>query len=170
MASKRYVVRFEGNSSKHWDSKEIWLDCSILDKLYDTTKLFDGASLTVLFKGKGGKITHWNAKFVDPKVDASVVPAEQATSTTGNQILAANHQLQLVMSHQLQMLLHLDRSQARLQPRPRVAGFNVTKNVNNKFITESTGVDRRRKGNSNPPNSKKQKGILGHYTLLQKFQ
>ena len=32
-SSKRYVVRFVGNNSKCWDSKEVWMDPEILDEL-----------------------------------------------------------------------------------------------------------------------------------------
>ena len=88
MASKHYVVRFEGNSSKRWDGKEIWLDREVLDELYDPTELCHGANVVVPFKGKGGKITQWNAVFVDSE-KVSQTPAEpDATSekpeTTGN--------------------------------------------------------------------------------------
>ena len=67
-SSKKYVVRFNGNNSKRWDGKEVWLDPEILDELYDSTELYDGASISVPWKGKGGKISHWNAVFVDPNV------------------------------------------------------------------------------------------------------
>ena len=65
---KQYVVRFTGNNSKRWDEKEVWLDSEILDELYDSTELFNGASVTVPWKGKKGKISHWKAVFIDPNV------------------------------------------------------------------------------------------------------
>jgi len=36
------------------------------DEFYDPKELLHGAKLSVPFKGKGGKITHWNAIYVDP--------------------------------------------------------------------------------------------------------
>jgi len=63
---KQYVVRFENNNSKRWDGKEVWLDSEILDELYDSTELFHGANITVPWKCKGGRITHWKAVFINP--------------------------------------------------------------------------------------------------------
>ena len=65
---KRYIVRLENNNSKRWDGKEVWLDATILDELYSTSELFNGANITVPWKGKGGKITHWKAVFIDPSI------------------------------------------------------------------------------------------------------
>ena len=65
---KWYIVRFKNNNSKHWDEKEVWLDATILDQLHSTSELFNGANITVPWKGKGGKITHWKAVFIDPSV------------------------------------------------------------------------------------------------------
>ena len=65
-SQKQYTVRFENNNSKHWDGKEVWLDAMILDELYDSSKLFNGANITVSWKGKGGKITHWKVVYIDP--------------------------------------------------------------------------------------------------------
>lgn len=67
-SSQQYVVRFNNNNSKRWDGKEVWLDPEVLDELYDSSELFDGANITVPWKGKGGKISHWNAVFIDPNV------------------------------------------------------------------------------------------------------
>lgn len=67
-SNKKYVVRFDGNNSKRWDGKEVWLDPEILDELYDSSELYNGANISVPWKGKGGKISHWNAVFVDPNV------------------------------------------------------------------------------------------------------
>ena len=67
-SQKRYIVRFENNNSKRWDGKEVWLDATILDELYSTSELFNGANITVPWKGKGGKITHWKVVFIDPSV------------------------------------------------------------------------------------------------------
>lgn len=67
-SSQRYIVRFEGNNSKCWDGKEVWLDAEVLNELYESSELFDGANIIVPWKGKGGKISHWNAIFIDPSV------------------------------------------------------------------------------------------------------
>ena len=64
---KRYVVRFEGNNSKKWDGKEVWLDAEVLDELYSKNELVHGCKITVPWKSKK-KITHWNAVFIDPSV------------------------------------------------------------------------------------------------------
>jgi len=56
-SNRRYAVKFEENQSKRWDSKEIWLTEEVLDELYDSSKLVDGANVIVPFEGKGGKST-----------------------------------------------------------------------------------------------------------------
>jgi len=48
-------VRFEGNNSKKWDGKEVWLDPYVFDELYDPKELLHGAKLSVPFKVRGGK-------------------------------------------------------------------------------------------------------------------
>ena len=63
-SSQQYIVHFSDNS-KCWNRKEVWLDPEILDKLYDKSELFDGANVIVPWKGKGGKISHWNAVFIN---------------------------------------------------------------------------------------------------------
>ena len=77
--AQRHLVRFEGNNSKKWDGKEVWLDPYVLDELYDPKELLHGAKLSVPFKGKGGKITHWNAIYVDPSHSNS---AKEPAATT----------------------------------------------------------------------------------------
>lgn len=64
---KRYIVRFEGNNSKRWDGKEIWIEAEVLDELYSEAELVHGAEITMPWRSKG-KITHWKAIFVDPDV------------------------------------------------------------------------------------------------------
>ena len=63
---KCYVVRFEGNNSKKWDDKEVWLNAEVLDELYSENELVHGCTITVTWKSK--KITHWNTVFIDSSV------------------------------------------------------------------------------------------------------
>ena len=65
---QQYIVRFDGNNSKRWDGKEVWLDAEVLDELYESNELYHGADVIVPWKGKGGKISHWKGVFVDPTV------------------------------------------------------------------------------------------------------
>jgi len=66
---------------KKWDGKEVWLDPYVLDELYNPKELLHEAKLSVPFKGKGGKITHWNAIYVDPSHSNSAKePAVQQTN------------------------------------------------------------------------------------------
>jgi len=91
-SNKRYVIRFEGNNSKRWDGKEIWLESTVLDELYDVTELVDGAKITVPFKGKGGKMSHWNAVFVDPataETSAAAATSQPAAATIETRIETA---------------------------------------------------------------------------------
>ena len=53
--AQRHLVRFEGNNSKKWDGKEVWLDPYVFDELYDPKELLHGAKLSVPFKVRGGK-------------------------------------------------------------------------------------------------------------------
>lgn len=63
--AKSYVVRFEGNSSKKWDGKEVYINAEVLDELYSEEELVHGAPVTVPWKSKG-KISHWKAIYIDP--------------------------------------------------------------------------------------------------------
>ena len=67
-SSQQYIVRFEDNNNKRWDGKEVWLNTKVLDELYDSSELFDGANVIVPWKGKGGKMSHWKGVFIDPNV------------------------------------------------------------------------------------------------------
>ena len=90
MSSEYYIVRFGGNSSRKWDGKEILLDKGVLDELYDSTELFDGAQLVVPFKGKGGKITHWNAVFVTPEKAVKPTATSESQAQTSETPPATN--------------------------------------------------------------------------------
>ena len=61
-----YCVRYEGNNSKRWDGKEIWLEATVLDELYEPTQLTYGSHVSIPWKGKGGRISYWNAVIVNP--------------------------------------------------------------------------------------------------------
>ena len=65
--AKSYVVRFEGNSSKRWDGKEVYINAEVLDELYSKEELVHGAPVTVPWKSKG-KISHWKAIYIDPSI------------------------------------------------------------------------------------------------------
>jgi len=70
----------------------------VLDELYDSTELYHGARIQYPWRGKGGKVTHWSAIFVDPeqergaqetveKIDSSSAavrlrPAAEATDSS----------------------------------------------------------------------------------------
>ena len=51
--SKQYIVRFNNNSNRCWDGKEVWLDAEIQDELYDGSELIDGANIIAPWKEKG---------------------------------------------------------------------------------------------------------------------
>ena len=65
--AKGYIVCFEGNSSKRWDGKEVYINAEVLDELYSEEELVHGAPVTVPWKSKG-KISHWKAIYVDPSI------------------------------------------------------------------------------------------------------
>ena len=47
---KRYVVQFQGNDSKRWDWKEVWVDASVLDELrtvYDEAELVGNSAVEI---------------------------------------------------------------------------------------------------------------------------
>jgi len=78
-ASNSYIVRFEGNDLYKWDGKEVYIDKEVLDELYDSSELVHGAKISWL---KGGKLTHWNAIFVDLTVSSSAAMACLSGVTT----------------------------------------------------------------------------------------
>ena len=53
----------------------------MLDKLYAEEELTDGAQITVPFKGKGGKVGHWNAIFVK-QTSSATATSEHTTAAT----------------------------------------------------------------------------------------
>ena len=57
----KYCVRYEGNGSKKWDGKTIWLDGEWLHSLYDHSELVPGNKLSLPWMGKGGRMTYWSA-------------------------------------------------------------------------------------------------------------
>ena len=62
---KRICVRYEGNNSKRWDGKEIFLEASVLEDLYEPAQLMHGSHVTIPWKGKGGRVSNWNAVIVN---------------------------------------------------------------------------------------------------------
>ena len=82
-APKSYIVRFEGNNSHKWDGKEAYVEREVLDELYDSTKLIHGAKLLYPWRGKGGKLTHWNAIFVESGSAAMGSSTSSGVTTMG---------------------------------------------------------------------------------------
>ena len=64
---KNICVRFEGNNSKRWDGKEILLETSVLEDMYEPDQLMHSSHVTIPWKGKGGRVSNWNAVVVDLK-------------------------------------------------------------------------------------------------------
>ena len=49
MASgQSYCVRYEGNNSKRWDGKEIWIEATVLEELYEPYQLTSGSHASIL--------------------------------------------------------------------------------------------------------------------------
>ena len=69
---KHHCVRYEGNNSKRWDGKEIWLEVIVLDELYESTQLTHGSQVTILWKGKGSRISYWKAVIVNPEITENI--------------------------------------------------------------------------------------------------
>ena len=67
----KYCVRYEGNGSKKWDGKMIWLDGEWLRSLYDHSELVPGNKLSLPWMGKGGRMTYWSVVLVDPSQELS---------------------------------------------------------------------------------------------------
>ena len=51
---ERYCLKYEDNNSKRWDGREILVDKSYLESLYDTDELQPGMLVTLPWTGKGG--------------------------------------------------------------------------------------------------------------------
>ena len=79
-APKSYVVQFEGNNSRKWDGKKVYIEREVLDELYNSTKLIHGAKILYPWRGKDRKLTHWNAIFVDPVVSGSAATGSSISS------------------------------------------------------------------------------------------
>ena len=69
---KHYCVRCEGNNSKRWDGKEIWLEATVLDELYEPTQLTHGSQVIIPWKGKGSRISYWKAVIVNPEITGNI--------------------------------------------------------------------------------------------------
>ena len=57
-------MKYEGNNSKQWDGREILVDKSYLESLYDTDELQPGMLVTLPWTGKGGRASSWKARIV----------------------------------------------------------------------------------------------------------
>ena len=80
-------MQFEDNNSKKWDGKEVWLEAYVVDELYNSTEMLHGAKLMVPFKGKGGKITHWNTIYIDPSQSNCAEEPAAATDKPAAKVL-----------------------------------------------------------------------------------
>ena len=63
----KYIVRFEGNSSKRWDGKEIEVDGEWLASFCESSVIVPSTCLQLPWKGKGGEIVQWNVVVVGAK-------------------------------------------------------------------------------------------------------
>lgn len=61
---KKYTVKYEGNSSKRWDGREIVLDGNWLETLYQPSELVPGKIFSLPWMTKGGT-QHWSAVVVE---------------------------------------------------------------------------------------------------------
>ena len=66
LPNNKYCIRYEGNSSKRWDGKEILLDAEWMEGLYSESELVAGKKLSLPWQGKGGRVTYWRAVLVPP--------------------------------------------------------------------------------------------------------
>ena len=53
LPSNKYRIRYEGNSSKRWDCREILLDADWLESLYEPGELIAGKQVSLLGRAKG---------------------------------------------------------------------------------------------------------------------
>ena len=60
-----YCVRYEGNGSKRWDGKTIFVDSKALLDLYDCKELVPGKEVSIPWKSKTKGVEHWKAIIVD---------------------------------------------------------------------------------------------------------
>ena len=69
LPSNKYRIRYEVNSSKRWDGREILLDVDWLESLYEPGELIAGKQVSLPWQGKGN-VKYWNAVILqqeDPK-------------------------------------------------------------------------------------------------------
>ena len=69
---KHHGVRYEGNNSNRWEGKEIWLEVTVLDELYESTQLTHENQVTILWKGKGSRISYRIAVIVNPEITENI--------------------------------------------------------------------------------------------------
>ena len=61
----KYCVKYEGNNSKRWDGRDIWIDADYMEELYDPSTLVPGYKVVLPWQQKNST-THWNTVVVDP--------------------------------------------------------------------------------------------------------
>lgn len=65
-SKRNYYVRYQGNSSKRWDGKQIVVDGETLESLYPVEELVPGKDVVIPWPKKGGEIENWKGVLVDP--------------------------------------------------------------------------------------------------------
>jgi len=68
--ARQYCVRYEGNSSKWWDGREILLDGEWLESLYEPSELVPGKELSLPWQGYWGTVLLMVLKYFVPQNSA----------------------------------------------------------------------------------------------------
>ena len=61
----KYCVRYEGNNSKRWDGREIWVDTDYFEEFFEPSVLVPGYEVVMPWQLKNS-IAYWKAVIVDP--------------------------------------------------------------------------------------------------------
>ena len=58
---------YEGNGSKRWDGKTIFVDSKLLVESYEHTELVSGKEISILWKSKSKGAVYWKVVIIDSK-------------------------------------------------------------------------------------------------------